>query len=549
MIRAPRLLLLDALCALLLLALPARAQTAQDLFDQSFLAVQAAIGNPAATALAGATTRAATADPALRVLLRERDTILRRLAETRDRQAALVLVTGTGTEAELAGIAAQLAADTTRLGALNADLDAGFPAFRSLSNPAPLTRAAVQALLGPDEALIFVVSDDVNTITWAITASRADWSLTAIGAADMSVRVRDLRAGLRGDTARAVETLGTSDVALDPFDRTAAYDLYREILRPVEHVFADADHLMIVADGALSSLPFSLLVTTPPQGADDSAQSLAATDWLIRRHALTTLPSVPSLASLRTGPPRRVASRPFAGFGDPVVGRALGAGGQAPGNGATDSGDPVYATLGQWADLAPLPGTRAELTALAALLGADDTALRLGPDATEAQVKAADLSDVDIIAFATHGLLADALPGLREPALVFTPPRRASEADDALLTATEASALTLNASLIILSACDTAASDGTPGAEGLSGLAQAFIYAGARALLVSHWPVDDSAAPRLTTGMVREMQAGAPRAQALRASTLALIGATANPALAHPRFWAPFVLVGEGWQD
>lgn len=553
--RATGLALLAAAAAFLLSLWPARApaQTWEEVYDAAFVAVQRATANPAARALAAAATRAATADPALDALLRERDTILTRLGDTRDRQAALVLATGTDTEAALARMGESLAADSARLATLDAALDARFPDFRALRDPEPLSVAAVQALLGPGEALIFIASDDSRTITWAITPDTMDWARVAVGEDDLAAAVRLLRESLRPDAARAVETIG-ADTTIAPFDRFAAYDLYRDVLRPVSHVFRDSDHLLIVADGPLSSLPFSLLVTAPPEGADDSAVALATTDWLIRDHALTTLPSVPALATLRAGELRPQASRAFAGFGDPEVGRApglgSGAGTDGTGNGAVDSGDGLYADLAQWANLSPLPGTRSELTALAGLLGAaPETDLFMGAAATEARVKAADLSDVDIIAFATHGLLADSLPGLDEPALVFTPPRHASAVDDALLTASEAAALTLNASLIILSACDTAASDGTPGAQGLSGLAQAFIYAGARALLVSHWPVDDSAAARLTTGMIREMQDGAPRAQALRISTLALMDDAANPMLAHPRFWAPFVIVGEGWQD
>ena len=105
-----------------------------------------------------------------------------------------------------------------------------------------------------------------------------------------------------------------------------------------------------------------------------------------------------------------------------------------------------------------------------------------------------DLSEYSILAFATHGLVSGELKGLAEPALVLTPPDEGSEADDGLLTASEIATLDLNADWVILSACNTAAADGTPGAEGLSGMAKAFFYAGARALLVSHWSVNSEAA-------------------------------------------------------
>ena len=91
------------------------------------------------------------------------------------------------------------------------------------------------------------------------------------------------------------------------------------------------------------------------------------------------------------------------------------------------------------------------------------------------------------------------------------------------------------------------AADETPGAEGLSGLAKAFFYAGSRALLVSHWPVASDAAVKITTRMLAEAaKSGVGRAEALRRSMLALMEDDGKPFYAHPMFWAPFVVVGEG---
>ena len=117
-----------------------------------------------------------------------------------------------------------------------------------------------------------------------------------------------------------------------------------------------------------------------------------------------------------------------------------------------------------------------------------------------------------------------------------------------MLTASEVALLKLDADWVILSAYNTASSDGEPGAEGLSGLARSFFYAGACSLLVSHWPVETNSAVELTTGIFEEMKTNPEigRAEALRRSMTRLINNQAHPEYAHPYFWAPFVVVGEG---
>ena len=129
---------------------------------------------------------------------------------------------------------------------------------------------------------------------------------------------------------------------------------------------------------------------------------------------------------------------------------------------------------------------------------------------------------------------------------MLSPPDTATEEDDGLLTASEVAGLKLDADWVILSACNTAAG-GATGAEALSGLARAFFYAQARALLVSHWEVYSEATVKLIVSAVGAMSRDAKvgRAEALRRAMLSLID-TGKPHEAHPAFWAPFIVVGEG---
>ena len=156
----------------------------------------------------------------------------------------------------------------------------------------------------------------------------------------------------------------------------------------------------------------------------------------------------------------------------------------------------------------------------------------------------ADLSQVRVLAFATHGLLAGAMGDDSEPGLVFNPPDLPGEADYGLLTASEITTLTLNADWVILSACNTAAGDRS--GEGLSGLARAFLYAGARSLLASHWPVRDDATAELTVAAIKVHQAGMSRADALQAAERQIRNDPTDPTRADPSAWAPFSLVREG---
>ena len=547
--------MLRFLLPLLLSAAPALSQTRAEVMDHVFLTAQRAGITAASQALAQSATRIAAGRADLAALLREQQDGGAALQHLTDTLARATSGTGAASEAEQADLTRRISTLRERLTKRDARIGAEFPEFRELTRPAPLSVAEVQAMLDPDEALIFTLSDTHRTYIWAITPTAADWHRAETPLVQRREQVRTLRLQL---SATGGERAGVSlhpDAPRplgQPFDRVTAHAIYADLFAPLEHVFGGARHVMAVLDGPLTSLPLALLVQSPPRGDDTDPAALRATDWMVKRHALTTLPNVSALRVLRFARGRmdRGEKQPFIGFGDPVLGYRLTLA-------EADTGAPtiitrgVYEDVARVADLAPLPNTARELRRLAATMGADASTVFLADQATETRVKATDFSRARVVAFATHGLLADGLPGLAEPALVFTPPETPSETDDALLTATEAAQLKLGAELVILSACDTAGGDGTPGAEGLSGLARAFLYAGARAILVSHWPVDDYAASVLTTEMLSLMYGAAPRtrAQALQGAMLDLMRDESEARFAHPRLWAPFVVVGEGGRD
>jgi CHAT domain-containing protein len=184
---------------------------------------------------------------------------------------------------------------------------------------------------------------------------------------------------------------------------------------------------------------------------------------------------------------------------------------------------------------------------VARLLGAGGNSVFLGREATETRLRELPLDQYDVLYFATHGLLPGELRCQAEPGLALSPPgvTATSKEADGLLDATEIASLTLNADLVVLSACNTASGGGRFGGEALSGLAEAFFYAGARALLASHWEVPSSATVRLMTGLFERAGPGLTHgtAQSLRQSQLTLLD---QPVTAHPFFWAAFTVIGDG---
>ena len=438
-----------------------------------------------------------------------------------------------------------------RMAAIDAQLGKQAPAYFAMTRPEALTPDQTQAMLRPDEAVLMIVPSVSGTQIMAVTSAGTLWVRAPLVAATIRTMVKKLRADLDPD--------GTATDTGWHYDRKTAHALYQALIVPVLPALHGKKQLFIAADGALASLPFGVLVSREPEGKDDDLAALKSTGWLEDDFALIQLPSIQSLYYLRTFGARQPASRgiapTFVGFGDPVLaGVALLRGkgtsrritpASIAGVGVTRDGG-ALADIASIRELPSLPGTRTELENLGHAIGAPASALHLGVDATESRVRSMPLADDRIIAFATHGVMAGEISGVAEPGLILTPPQQPSSDDDGYLSASEITGLKLNADWVILSACNTAAGDGT-GAPGLTGLARAFFYAGARSLLASHWPVLDAVAPRITTDTIQRQQANPAltRAEALQQAVEAIRNDASDPTNAHPSVWAPLVLVGD----
>lgn len=551
-------------------ALPAGSDTPETLRAEAFEAAQWAIASDAADALARVSARFAQGDDALGRLAEEREDLIVR----RDRlERALERHYASTDPADLEArtrAQAEWEAVTARLAALDADIEARFPAYSELTSPRALSIRETQQLLRPDEGLLLILVNPEATYVWAVTRERAAWTRSeTLTEARLIASVERLRLSLtataapRGDDVDPTLFAGRQPT---PFDRTESWRLYSELVLPVEETFKDKTTLITVTTGALTALPLSVLVTAPPQGSDADLDALAATPWLSDRYAMAALPAVSSLRALRCylvadpaarsagcppmpapAPRERVAVEPLrlAAFGAPLL-----AGAPADPTRGAPAADTVMdgrlADVGRLKALPYLRGSRLELETLKARY--PDSVVRIGSEATEQAVRTADaeaLSRARFVVFSTHGLMAGSAAA--EPGLVMTPPDEATEADDGYLSASEAAQLRLDAEFVVLSACNTAASDGRPGGEGLSGLARAFFYAGARSVLVSHWEVSDAATTTLITATFADLDShavGDPgvRARALQAGQRAV---RAERRWSHPAYWAAFTLVGE----
>ena len=427
----------------------------------------------------------------------------------------------------------ELAREREKLDRMQADLARTHPRYHELVSGQVVEAERLRLVLREDEALLVFLVGGQQTFLVVATRREIRFLALPIGRDVLDALVRRIRSTV--DPDNDVETA---------FAFAEANRLYRELLAPAEALLADKAVWFVLPDGPLESLPLTLLLKTPTSAASASHDWRQLT-WVGRQHALATLPSVGALALARSEVPPAPAPEALVAFADPVLGPIGKEGTRAVRKALTRGlwGEHRLADPTRLRMLPPLPETADEARAVAATLGGGQVFLR--EETSESNVKTKDLSRYRNVLFATHGAMASDFVEFGEPALVMTPPAVANSFDDGLLSANEIANLKLNADWVLLSACNTAAADGTPGAEGLSGLAKSFFHAGARNLLVSHWPVVSESTVLITTGAFGELarQPERGKARALQSAMLRLMD---HENYHHPVYWAPFVLVGEG---
>ncbi len=507
---------------------------AQALLTRMFETAQLAQGSTTSRQIDEAAARlaAGTHGPKVAEAIRRRQDAAQVLADLYQRRDALAHPPPPGTVPQAGGAlsAAELdkriAAAQSELADADGALQAAAPNYGQLVQEV-VPAADVLKALAPGEAFAAI------TLTahggWTFLLRNGSTTVRPVHGDEDSIAalVHQVRGGIEMTTA----TLPTFDIA-------AARALYDDTLGSVAPQLGGAQALVVAPSGPLLAIPFAVLLTGPA-----SPGNLAGAPWLIRQMSVAHVPSAANFVALRKAG-SSTASHPWLGFGGfrPVT--LAQARASFPAAACHDSADLL-------ASLPPLPSALRELGAAREVLGASPADEIVGAGFTVPTVQQADLRDYRILHFATHALLPAELPCENEPTIITSAPPGAHNASGALLTASDILGLKLDANLVILSACNSGGPGGTVDGESLSGLARTFFYAGARSLLVTHWSVNDQAAAYLVVATLARLRSApaAGVAAALRGAELGMLDAAGHAmpaAVAHPFYWAPFAVIGNG---
>lgn len=411
--------------------------------------------------------------------------------------------------------------------ALVEELRRTHPAYATLKYPVPL--GARQVALRDGEVMLAYSLLERRVAVWLLQKGKdPQVFVVPVARGEVLSRIGALRAALEPQSA----------ADLRAYDAKAGSDLHEWLLAgPLKDVPRHT-RVIVVPDGALGTIPLDVLAPARPDGS----VRFAGEDY-----TFAYAPSATVFTHQRNQhiPPGRGGRALI--VADPLYESA-----GRPGDVATASADArlaaarggalrTYASMRHIAVFSRLPGTRREAVAVARELGipADSGDIRLGLAAGEHEVKTLDLTAYRYLHFATHGVLAEDVPYLRQPALVLS---QAGDlrGEDGFLTVGEILSLRLQADLTVLSACQTGLGQEVTG-EGVVGLTRAFLYAGTRAAVVSLWRVEDESTALLMTRFYARIGRGDPPGLALQRAKAEL---RADARFAHPFFWAAFLLYG-----
>ena len=487
-----------------------------------------------------------------------------------------------GLEARRSELTAQLGASTKELAALEDTLWNGYPRFMELTNPRPVSLQDLQQkLLKPDEVLLSYVLLPQEVAIFAVTRDQFQMVNLGIKREDVARRVRAIR--------RSIEKVasGESVLFLREIDPANLYSLYKDLVAPIVPALGGKDKVIVVAEGPLLTIPLEFLVTQYGQAEEQAFRETRSVSdgspgkpflgeygplgYLGKKYRFAYLPSLSALTSQRLYPkPASGVRQELTAFADPIFSPPAGQSYSASTRSALELLSNNY-RVGKdgLPDIPRLKETADEARSIARILGGTSS-LFVGAEAQEKMAKSGNLKNSRYVLFATHGFLGgEFLPATQEPGAdgTIAAPRNTAKGaqpslaltlvgdllgEDGMLTMKEViEDVELNADLVALSACNTAGETAAANnGEGFAGLTRAFMYAGAKSLLVSHWSVDSLSTEALMTSTFRNMKQGSPVLNSVSdAQRTLLTGGYAagqyNFSRSHPFFWAAFIYVGD----
>ena len=188
-----------------------------------------------------------------------------------------------------------------------------FPDYQRLVRPQPVTIKNIRRTLRADEALVLFSTAHETLFVWAISRNQVRWSRLKPSLKDVQSAVQKLRAQLD------IQQLQATNSKVKLFNLKEAHTLYRHLFGSVETTLKGKKQLIIVSSDILTSLPYQVLVTSPPKKSGRSMKlgKYASANWFARKWAFSVLPAANHLRALRLKGSKRQASRELIGFGDP----------------------------------------------------------------------------------------------------------------------------------------------------------------------------------------------------------------------------------------
>jgi CHAT domain-containing protein len=321
-------------------------------------------------------------------------------------------------------------------------------------------------------------------------------------------------------------------------------NISKVVLEPIADKLKEYNKLIIIPDGMLNCIPFTLL-------AQPSQEEYRP---LISDYEVTLFPSISFMIRERNSE-YKSASEKLLAFADPFYGSR-----KVPEAYRGDAEVFYKRAVNSFNLFTPLPETRTEVENISNLFKPEQVTSVFGEEANEQKLKSLPTEEYRYLHFATHGVLGSHIPGLDEPALVLSEEAEGSE-NDGYLTMSEVEKMKLNSDLVVLSACDTGSGKYLNG-EGVMGLSRGFLLAGSRSVIASLWPVASGPTVKFMSQFYKHLKSGKSKSESLRLTQLAFMnegegmsgagerGVTVAKGedtmnLSHPSYWAPFVLIGE----